>query len=136
MKFVIDEVSGYQYRVGESTEERRRIRQHFQDLLDEDYYQHRRWLSLIPIDCFIQTEPSETHWAAGLFEPTEEDLHMSVRFPEGVVKLDDPIPFVDEDGPGEITGYTHETVYDPDEEDDNEDGPGRNELGAPWATPY
>ena len=29
-------------------------------------------------------------------------------------RLDDPIPFVDETGPHEITGYTSEVVYDPD----------------------
>ncbi len=75
-------------RVGESTEERRRLRQAGQNLLDDWEY---RFLV--------------GNWRPGDVEPI------------GILNyhaLDSPIPFVDEHGPGVISGYSSCVVYDPD----------------------
>lgn len=76
-------------RVGESTEERRRLRQVEQNLLDDLEYR----------------------FLVGSWRPGDVD-------PVGILKyraLDDPIPFVDEHGPGVISGYLSRVVYDPDD---------------------
>ena len=84
MKFLDDGT-----RVGESAEERRRLRRQEQDWIDEAEYR------MLVGD-----------WQPGDPEP------IGIF---GYYALEDLIPFVDEHGPGVISGYSSRVVYDPDD---------------------